>query len=182
MASVNKWIGIGNLGHDPELRYTQNNIPVATFSIACNDRWTDRETGEVQERTEWVRCVAWGRLAEVCGQYLQKGKQVYIEGRLQTREYEDRQGIKRWTTEIVVREMQMLGQRSDGARPPHPAEDPNYQQPDLGRASDGPAAAGEGGHQAAAMTAPQAAPAPQPQQGELDGMPAPAIPEDDLPF
>ncbi len=113
MASVNKAIIVGNLGRDPEMRYTQNNTPVATFSVATTDQWSDKN-GERQERTEWHRVVAWARLAEICGQYLQKGKQVYIEGRLQTREWEDKTGQKRYTTEIVAREMQMLGRAGDG--------------------------------------------------------------------
>ncbi len=112
MAGVNKVILIGNLGRDPEMRYTQNNTPVANFTVATSDQWTDRN-GEKQERTEWHRVVAWGRLAEICGQYLQKGKQVYIEGRLQTREWQDQNGQKRYTTEIVAREMQMLGRPGD---------------------------------------------------------------------
>lgn len=109
MASVNKAIIVGNLGADPEQRYTQNNTPVTTFRIATTDQWTDKQSGQRQERTEWHRIVAWGRLAEICGQYLRKGKQVYIEGRLQTREWEDQQGQKRYTTEIVAQTMQMLG-------------------------------------------------------------------------
>jgi len=113
MASVNKAIIVGNLGRDPEMRYTQNNTPVATFSVATTDQWSDK-SGERQERTEWHRVVAWARLAEICGQYLKKGKQVYIEGRLQTREWEDKTGQKRYTTEIVAREMQMLGRAGDG--------------------------------------------------------------------
>ena len=112
MASVNKAIIVGNLGRDPEMRYTQSNTPGATFSVATTDQWTDKN-GERQERTEWHRVVAWARLAEICGQYLQKGKQVYIEGRLQTREWEDKNGQKRYTTEIVAREMQMLGRPGD---------------------------------------------------------------------
>jgi single-strand DNA-binding protein len=125
MASINKAIVVGNLGRDPEMRYTQNNTPVATFSVATTDTWNDRN-GEKQERTEWHRIVAWGRLAEICGQYLAKGRQVYIEGRLQTREWEDQNGQKRYTTEIVAREMQMLGSRGDApARqdgPPQPRQ------------------------------------------------------------
>ena len=114
MASVNKAIIVGNLGRDPEIRYTQNNTPVATFSIATTDQWSDRN-GEKQERTEWHRIVAWGRLAEICSQYLQKGKQVYVEGRLQTREWEDKDGNKRYTTEIVAKEMKMLSPKGGGA-------------------------------------------------------------------
>ncbi len=114
MASVNKAIIVGNLGADPEQRYTQNNTPVTTFRIATTDQWTDKQSGQRQERTEWHRIVAWGRLAEICGQYLRKGKQVYVEGRLQTREWEDQQGQKRYTTEIVAQTMQMLGRAGEG--------------------------------------------------------------------
>jgi len=123
MASVNKVIIVGNLGADPEMKYTQNNTPVTNFRIATTDVWSDRQTGEKQERTEWHRIVAWGRLGEICSQYLRKGKQVYIEGRLQTREWEDRDGNKRYTTEIVAQTMQMLGRRGDeeGYRPPREA-------------------------------------------------------------
>ncbi len=126
MASVNKAIIVGNLGKDPEMRYTQSNTAVTNFTVATTDQWTDRE-GNKQERTEWHRVVAWGRLGEICGQYLQKGKQVYIEGRLQTREWEDQQGQKRYTTEIVAREMQMLGRAGDsqgggGGAPASPAQ------------------------------------------------------------
>ncbi len=113
MASINKAIIVGNLGRDPEIRYTQSNTPVATFSVATTDQWTDKN-GERQERTEWHRIVAWARLAEICEKYLHKGKQVYIEGRLQTREWEDQNGQKRYTTEIVARDMQMLGRPGDG--------------------------------------------------------------------
>lgn len=109
--SVNKAILVGNLGSDPEVRYTPSGSPVATFSIATNERWTDRSTGDKKERTEWHRIVAWGRLGEICGEYLSKGKQIYIEGRIQTRSWEDRDGNKRYTTEIVAQNMQMLGGR-----------------------------------------------------------------------
>ena len=115
---INKVILIGNLGGDPELRTTPSGTSVATFTLATNESWNDKD-GTKQERTEWHRIVAWSRLAEICGQYLRKGSQVYIEGRLQTREWEDKQGNKRKTTEIVARDMQMLGSRNhgDGARP-----------------------------------------------------------------
>jgi single-strand DNA-binding protein len=112
MASVNKVIIVGNLGKDPEMRYTQNNTAVTNFTVATTDTWNDRN-GEKQEKTEWHRVVTWGRLAEICGQYLQKGKQVYIEGRLQTRDWEDQSGNKRYTTEIVANTMQMLGRAGD---------------------------------------------------------------------
>jgi single-strand DNA-binding protein len=108
MASVNKVILVGNLGADPELRYTPAGTPVATFNVATHEQWTNK-SGEKGERTEWHRIVAWARLGEICGEYLHKGKQVYIEGRLQTRAWEDREGNKRYTTEIVAQTMQMLG-------------------------------------------------------------------------
>ena len=107
---VNKVILIGNLGGDPELRQTPSGTSVATFTLATNETWTDKD-GQRQERTEWHRIVAWSRLAEICGQYLRKGRQVYIEGRLQTRSWEDKQGNQRKTTEIVAQNMQMLGGR-----------------------------------------------------------------------
>jgi single-strand DNA-binding protein len=113
MASVNKVIIVGNLGADPEQKYTQNNTPVTNFRIATTDRWRDRESNELKERTEWHRVVAWGRLGEICAQYLRKGKQVYIEGRLQTRSWEDQDGNKRYATEIVAQTMQMLGRPGD---------------------------------------------------------------------
>jgi single-strand DNA-binding protein len=110
---VNKAILIGNLGGDPELRSTPSGTPVATFTLATNESWNDRD-GQRQERTEWHRIVAWGKLAEICGQYLRKGRQVYIEGRLTTRSWEDRQGNQRKTTEIVAQQMLMLGSRAAG--------------------------------------------------------------------
>jgi single-strand DNA-binding protein len=108
MASVNKVILVGNLGADPEVRYTPGGKAVATFRLATKEQWTGKD-GEKTERTEWHRIVAWARLGEICGEYLHKGSQVYIEGRLQTRNWEDREGVKRYTTEIVAQAMQMLG-------------------------------------------------------------------------
>jgi len=113
MASVNKVILVGNVGRDPELRYTQSGQPVASFSIATNERFKDRD-GNWKDRTEWHRIVAWARLAEICGEYLKKGSPVYIEGRIQTRDWEDKEGNKRQTTEIVALSMQMLGRRGEG--------------------------------------------------------------------
>ena len=110
--SVNKVILVGNLGRDPEMRHTQQGRAVANFTIATNERWKDRD-GQQQERTEWHRIVVWDRLAEICVEYLSKGRQVYIEGRLQTREWEDKEGNKRYTTEIVASTMQMLGRRGE---------------------------------------------------------------------
>jgi len=111
---VNKVILIGNLGKDPEIRYTQSGTAVANFTLATTDSWGGKDGQEKQERTEWHNIVAWARLAEICNQYLQKGKQVYIEGRIQTRKWEDRDGNTRYTTEIVARDMQMLGSRGEG--------------------------------------------------------------------
>jgi len=108
VASVNKVILVGNLGRDPEVRYAQSGTAVANFSVATNEAWNNRE-GKREERTEWHRVVVFGKLADICGQYLTKGKQVYIEGRLQTRNWEDREGNKRSTTEIVASNMVMLG-------------------------------------------------------------------------
>lgn len=113
MASVNKVILIGNLGVDPEVRYTQGGQAVANFRIACNDTWTDK-SGQKQERTEWMRIVAWGKTAELCGEYLQKGRQVYIEGRLQTREWTDKENRKQWTTEVVANQVVFLGSGQGG--------------------------------------------------------------------
>jgi single-strand DNA-binding protein len=112
MAGVNKAIIVGNVGRDPEVRYTQSGRAVASFSVATSERFQDKD-GQNQERTEWHRVVAWGRLAEICGEYLRKGKQVYIEGRLQTRDWEDKDGHKRYTTEVIANVMQMLGRRGE---------------------------------------------------------------------
>ena len=114
MAGVNKAILIGNLGRDPELKYTQNGQAVANFTLATSENWTDKN-GERVERTEWHRIVAWGKTGELCAQYLAKGRTVYIEGRIQTREWEDKEGQKRYTTEINANTVQFLGgPRGDG--------------------------------------------------------------------
>ncbi len=108
MASLNKVILIGNLGRDPEVRYTQNGTAVANFTLATNEVWTDKG-GERQERTEWHRIVVWGKQAEIVREYLAKGRQVYVEGSLQTRQWDDREGNKRTTTEIKAARVLMLG-------------------------------------------------------------------------
>jgi single-strand DNA-binding protein len=110
--SVNKVILVGNLGKDPELRYTASGTAVANFSLATTERYKDRD-GNSQEKTEWHNIVVWRQLAEICGKYLTKGKQIYIEGKIQTRSYDDRDGNKRYITEIVVDQMQMLGRAGD---------------------------------------------------------------------
>lgn len=128
MASVNKVILVGHLGSDPEVRYTPSGKAVANFSLATTERFTNKE-GEKEERTEWHKIVAWARLGEICGEYLTKGSQIYIEGRLQTRNWEDRDGNKRYTTEIVAQAMQMLGGSKKGGEAKsveesHPSEEP----------------------------------------------------------
>ncbi len=159
---VNKVILIGNVGSDPELKYTTNGAGVSNFSVATNETWMDKNTNERQERTEWHRIVAWGRLAEICNQYLKKGSKVYIEGRLQTRSWEGQDGQKRYTTEIVAGEMQMLDSREDTG---------GYQQQQPAAASSGQPQGG--------------APSGGPQQGQQGAAPEPPPfndPDDDLPF
>jgi single-strand DNA-binding protein len=109
MAGVNKVILIGNLGRDPELRYTASGQPVANFTLATTETWNKRDGSGREEKTEWHRIVAWGRTGELCAQYLAKGRTVYVEGRLQTREWEDREGKKQRTTEVVAQTVQFLG-------------------------------------------------------------------------
>lgn len=117
MASVNKWIGIGNLGRDPETRYTASGEAICNFSIACTENWKDKQTGERKEMTEWVRISAFGKLAEICSQYLKKGSQVYVEGSLRTRKWTDKDGQERYTTEIRCDDMKMLGSRQGMGAP-----------------------------------------------------------------
>ena len=109
MAGVNKVILVGNLGADPEVKYLSNGTTVANFRIATSENRVNKASGEKTTITEWHRVVAFGRLAEICGEYLSKGKQVYIEGRIRTRSWQDKEGTKRFTTEIVATQMQMLG-------------------------------------------------------------------------
>ncbi len=123
MAGINKVILVGNLGQDPEIRYTADGRPIANFSIATSESWKDKNSGEKREKTEWHRVVVFGKLAEICGEYLSKGRQVYIEGKLQTRKWQGQDGQDRYTTEVVIDSfngtMQMLGTRDDsggGAR------------------------------------------------------------------
>jgi single-strand DNA-binding protein len=113
MSGVNKVILIGNLGANPELRYTAGQQAVANLRIATTEKWTDK-SGQKQEATEWHRVVVWVKLAEIVGQYLTKGRQVFVEGSIRTRQWQDQQGQKRYTTEIVARNVQMLGPRGSG--------------------------------------------------------------------
>ena len=149
--SVNKVILLGRLGNNPEIRYTPNGQAVANFSIATSESWNDK-SGQKQERTEWHRIVVWAKLAELCGQYLAKGRQVYIEGKLQTRQWDDKEGNKRYTTEVVASTVQFLGASSGAGAGAGAGMNQDY----------GGAAAG------AAMAAPEAA--------------EPAFQEDDIPF
>lgn len=130
MASVNKWIGIGNLGRDPEVRYSPDGTAVCNISVACTNAWKDKTTGERKEETEWVRVVFYNRLAEIAGEYLRKGRPVYIEGRLKTRKWQDKEtGQDRYSTDIVADQMQMLGGRDDdGGRQQEPHQRPAPQR------------------------------------------------------
>jgi single-strand DNA-binding protein len=123
---VNKAILIGNLGRDPEVRYSPNGQAVANITMATSESWKDKNTGDKQEKTEWHRVVFFGKLAEIAGEYLKKGMQVYVEGRLQTRKWQDKDGHDRYTTEIVANEMQMLGSREGRGAP---AENSSQDQP-----------------------------------------------------
>jgi|TARA_B100000959_G_scaffold49769_1_gene51267 single-strand DNA-binding protein len=128
---VNKVTLIGNLGNDPEVRYSGNGKAVANVSLATAESWRDKDSGEQQERTEWHRVVFFGRLAEIVSEYLHKGSQVYVEGRLQTNKWQDKEGNDRYTTQIVANEMQMLGGRSGASanKEPAPNKDPAPDSP-----------------------------------------------------
>jgi single-strand DNA-binding protein len=163
MAGVNKAILIGNLGRDPELRYTQNGQAVVNFTLATSENWTDRN-GERQERTEWHRIVAFAKTAELCAQYLSKGRTVYIEGRIQTRDWEDKEGNKRTTTEINANTVQFLGSpRGEGGGP----------RGEAGGAGGGPR--GEAG-------GPRTGGGGRQDTGTSDAGNSPPAPEDDIPF
>ena len=155
MASVNKVILVGNLGRDPEVRYMPEGGAVTNISIATTDTWKDK-SGEKQERTEWHRVAFFGRLAEIAGEYLKKGSQVYVEGALRTRKWQDKEGQERYTTEIVANEMKMLGRREGGGAEPM-AREPR---------EPATAAASSGG----------AKPAPKKGGGNFEQM------DDDIPF
>src|SRR5512145_404422 len=125
MASVNKVIIVGNLGADPETRYMPSGDAITNIRIATTDRWKDKASGEMKEATEWHRIAFFGRLAEIAGQYLKKGSQVYVEGRIRTRKWQDKEGQDRYTTEIVADAMQLLGKREGmGDAPPREGGEP----------------------------------------------------------
>jgi single-strand DNA-binding protein len=149
---INKVILIGNLGSDPEVRYMPSGAAVANVNIATSESWKDKNTGEQQERTEWHRVVFFNRLGEIAGQYLRKGSKVYVEGRLQTRKWQDQSGQDRYTTEIVANEMQMLDSRSGSTGFDASSEPPPYgsaQPPGGGAPAPGPAAAAGSGQKPA---------------------------------
>lgn len=122
---INKVILVGNLGRDPEIRYTADGRPIANFPVATSETWTDKNSGEKREKTEWHRVVVFGKLAEICGEYLSKGRQVYLEGKLQTRKWQGQDGQDKYTTEVVIDSfngtMQMLGNREGGGGGPRQA-------------------------------------------------------------
>ena len=166
---VNKVILVGNLGADPETRYTANGTAVTNIRLATTDAWRDRQSGELQERTEWHRVVFWSRLAEVAAEYLRKGSQCYIEGRIQTRKWQGQDGQDRYSTEIVANEMQMLGARGSGG------------------ARDGAGGSAPGGGRDRAASSASHRDAPWPGDGQPAGPPAgrsspPDDFDDDIPF
>lgn len=138
MKGVNKFLGIGNLGQDPEIKQMPNGKAVVNFSIAVSEQWKDKATGQKQEKTEWIRCVAFDRLAEIIGQYVTKGSKIYVEGKLQTRKWQAQDGSDRYSTEIVVSEMQMLSGKSDGG--PAGGNISGQSRPGHNGGSSGPAA------------------------------------------
>lgn len=157
---VNKVILVGHLGADPEVRYMPNGGAVANVTVATTESWKDKSSGEKQEKTEWHRVVFFARLAEIVGEYLKKGAQIYVEGRLQTRKWQDKSGVDRYTTEIVASEMQMLGGRGGAA----------------GGAGAGSSAGSYGGGQSQAPAAAASAAAPAAAGGSYDDF------DDDIPF
>ncbi|WP_423731854.1 single-stranded DNA-binding protein SSB1 [Hafnia paralvei] len=174
---VNKVILVGNLGQDPEVRYMPNGGAVANITLATSETWRDKQTGEQKEKTEWHRVVLFGKLAEVAGEYLRKGSQVYIEGALQTRKWTDQAGVEKYTTEIVVNvggTMQMLGGRQGGGAPMGGGQ-AQGQQGGWGQPQQPQGNQFSGGSQPAARS--QSAPAAQPQSNE-----PPMDFDDDIPF
>jgi single-strand DNA-binding protein len=165
---VNKVILVGTLGNDPETKFMPSGGAVVNLSIATNEQWTDKNTGQKQERTEWHRIVAFNRLAEIMGQYLRKGSQVYIEGKLQTRKWQDQSGQDRYTTEILANEMQMLGGRSGGTSD-YGANAPQQSQP----APQAPQQSAPAQNQAPPSTKPPQSSAPPKNMDDFD---------DDIPF
>ncbi len=167
---INKVILVGNCGQDPETRYTAGGAAITNISIATSDTWKDKQTGQPQERTEWHRVVFFNRLAEIAGQYLHKGSKVYIEGRIQTRKWQDQNGQDRYTTEIVANEMQMLDSRADSAAGGY-SQAPMNQNAQAQGAPPAHSAPQAGSYPA--NNQPQSAPPPAPDMDSFD---------DDIPF
>nr|WP_297351209.1 single-stranded DNA-binding protein [uncultured Caldimonas sp.] len=168
MASINKVILIGNLGRDPEVRYTPNGAAICNVTIATSRNWKDKNSGERMEETEWHRVVFYDRLAEIAGEYLKKGRPVYVEGRLKTRKWQDKDGVDKYTTEIIADQMQMLGGRDGGGD-------------DMGGGGGGgysrDSGEGGGGRSERSAPAPRSAPKPAPKASTgFDDM------DDDIPF
>jgi single-strand DNA-binding protein len=159
MASVNKVIIVGNLGADPETRYTPGGDAITNIRVATTDKWKDKTSGEMKEATEWHRIAFFGRLAEVAGQYLKKGSQIYVEGSLRTRKWQDKEGQERYTTEIRADVMQMLGGRQGSGEPPADRGEPRSERSESRAAAE-----------------PRAAATPKKPAGKFDDM------EDDIPF
>jgi len=132
MSGVNKVILVGRLGKDPEMRYLDNGDAVCNFSLATGEKWTDKQTGEKKESTEWHRITVWRKQAEACGQYLAKGKQAYVEGKLKTRKWQDRDGNDRWTTEVQANSVVFLGSKGDGSGGDRPPPETEEDAPPLG--------------------------------------------------
>jgi single-strand DNA-binding protein len=122
MASVNKVIILGNLGRDPEVRFSADGAAVCNIAIATSSSWKDKNSGEKREETEWHKVVFYGRLAEIAGEYLKKGKPVYVEGRLKTRKWQNKEGVDQYTTEVIADSMQLLGGREEGSQAPAPQQ------------------------------------------------------------
>ncbi len=179
MAGVNKVILIGNLGRDPEIRYTQSGTAVVNFSIATSEQWTDKNSGEKKEHTEWHRIVFWGKQAEIIQKYMSKGSQIFIEGKMKTRKWE-KDGVERYTTEVEGSNFTMLGSKGGGDQQNQGGYQQSNQQ-------------AQGGYQQPAQNPQQAQggyqqPAQNPQQNyqqpgnNYTGGPGPSIPDDDIPF
>jgi single-strand DNA-binding protein len=137
MAGINKVIIVGNLGKDPEVTYVPSGAAVAKFSVATSETWKDKTSGEKKERTEWHRIVAWDKLGEICGKYLSKGRQVYVEGKLQTHSYDDKEGVKRYVTEIIAQDVQFLGGKGDASDAARSGGGPSQREPAGGRGPAG---------------------------------------------
>jgi single-strand DNA-binding protein len=197
MASVNKVIVVGNLGRDPEMRTFPSGDQVANVTVATTDRWKDKQSGEMREATEWHRIVFNGRLAEIAGQYLRKGSQVYVEGSLRTRKWTDKDGIEKYTTEIRADQMQMLGSRQGQGGPSGgPEDDGGYSQGGGGggysqgaqggngggNSGGGGGGGGGGGYAPRAPAAAPRAPAPAPRQAPAKSSSGFDDMDDDIPF